>query len=179
MQTATLYYRRKKNKPVVKAMITVIFEEEDEGDGSSDEDKEERTPPSTDNSSKSKDSLGNHSKMDEDRTVGYSAEQKEALQEIRGLKGKEPLDSFGDPSEIRKDSHRCKSSSPQGMTNRAESEDTFDYTLYLKLPPDIESIEAIPVGMEVTWERDPVRAVEDRKRRAQEKLGIGFPKCSG
>lgn len=189
VQTATLYYRRKKNKPVVKAMITVIFEEEDEGDGSSDEDKEERTPPSTNNSSKGKDSSyspGNQSQMDEDSTVGYYTEQKEALQEIRGLKGKEPLDSFGDPSEVRKDSHPCKSSSPQSMTNRAESEDTFDYTLYLKLPPGLESIEALPVGMEVTWERDLVRAAEDRKKRAQEreaeaqkKLGIGFPKCSG
>ena len=132
---------------------------------------EERTSPSTDNTSKIKDSSYSpelQSKMDEDSTFGYSAEQKEALHEISGLKGKEPLVSFGDPSEVQKDTHPCKSSSPQSMTNRAASEDTFDYTLYLKLPPGIESIEDVSVGMEVTWERDPVRAAEDRKKRAQE-----------
>lgn len=94
VQTATLYYRRKRDKPVVKAMITVIFAEEDEAEESWQADMEEKTPPSSDNNSKIKDSscsLEPQSKMDEDSTYGYSAEQAEALQEITILKGKEPV----------------------------------------------------------------------------------------
>lgn len=104
------------------------------------------------------------SKMDEDSTYGYSAEQAEALQEITSLKGKEPVVSTEGLPEALKEAQIDQPPSPPSQVKPEESEDTFDYTLYLKLPPGIERLEDIPAGMEVTWERDPVRAAEDRKK---------------
>lgn len=156
VQTATLHYRRKRNKPVVKGMITIIFSEEDEEDGSWKAEMEEKTPPSSDNSTKLKDSADSsynpelQSKIDEESTYGYSAEQAEALQEIGSLKGKEPMDTSEGPPEALMEVQISKPSSPQSKIKNEETKDSFDYALYLKLPPGIDCLEDLPDGMEVT-----------------------------
>lgn len=133
---------------------------------------EEETPPSSENTSKIKDNSYSselQSKVDEESTFGYLAEQAEALQEMSSLKWKEPMVISEGPPEAQKESQINRPPSPQSKPKTEVSEDSFDYTLYLQFPPGIERIEDTPVGMEVTWERDPVRAAEDRKKWALER----------
>lgn len=168
VQIATFYYRRQKNKPVVKASITVIFDEEEE---SCKNNMGEKTSTTSENSSKSKDNSYNpdlQSRIEEDSTLGYSAEQGEALKELSSLKRKEPMDTAEGTLEAQMESHHSKSPSTQSGLKNEEVEDSFDYALYLKLPPDFDCIDDVPEGVEVTWEPDPVRAAEDRKKRAME-----------
>ncbi len=172
VQIATFHYRRLKNKPVVKASITVIFDEEDEEEESCKNDMGEKTSTTSENSSKSKDNSYNldlQSRIEEDSTLGYSAEQEEALKELRSLKRKEPMDSSEGTLEAHVESHHSKPTPTQSGLKNEEEEDSFDYALYLKLPPGYDCIEDVPEGVEVTCEPDPVRAAEDRKKRAMER----------
>jgi len=149
-------------------MITVIFSEENEEEGSWKDDIEEKAPPSSDNSDSSY-SPELQSRADEESTHGFSAEQAEALKEIGSLKGKEPMEKFENPPEALMEVQSSKPSSPQSKIRNEETEDSFDYTLYLKLPPGIDRLEDLPDGMEVTWERDPECAAEDRRKRELER----------
>lgn len=153
---------------MVKAMITVIFSEENEEEGNWKDDTEEKAPPSLDNLDSSY-SPELQSRADEESTHGFSAEQAEALKEIGSLKGKEPMKLSENPPEALMETQSSRPSSPQRKIREEETENSFDYNLYLKLPPSIDRLEDIPEGMEVTWERDPVCAAEDRKKRAQER----------
>ena len=145
---------------MVKAMITIIFSEENEEEGNWKDDTEEKAPPSSDNSDSSY-SPELQSRLDEESTLGYSAEQAEALQEIGSLKGKEPMETSENPTNAQMEVQGSKPSSPQSTMRNEATEDSFDYTLYLKLPPGIDRLEDLPDGMEVTWVRDPERAAED------------------
>jgi len=73
------------------------------------------------------------------------------------------------PPEALMEVQSSKPSSPQSKIRNEETEESFDYTLYLKLPPGIDRLEDLPDGMEVTWERDPERAAEDRRKRELER----------
>jgi len=172
VQIATFRYHRRTNKPVVKARITVIFDEEDEAEDSCKNDLGEKTPTTSENSSKAKDNSYNpevQSRIEEDSTEGYSAEQEEAAKELSSLKRKEPMDSAEGILEAHMDSHCSKFTPTQSGLKNEEEEDSLDYALYLKLPPGYDRIEDVPEGVEVTWEPDPVQAAEERKKRAMDR----------
>lgn len=172
VQIATFRYRRRTNKPVVKARITVIFDEEDEEEESCTNDSGKKTPTPSENSSKAKDNSYNpeiQSRIEEESTEDYLAEQEEAAKELNSLKRKEPMDSTEGILQAHMDPHGSKLTPTQSGLKNEEEEDSLDYALYLKLPPGYDSIEDVPEGVEVTWEPDPIQAAEARKKRAMDR----------
>jgi len=162
VQIATLCYHRRTNKPVIRARITVIFDEEDEVEDSRNQDSGEKMPTTSDNSSKAQDTSyipEVQSRMEGDSTDFHSAEQAEAAKELRSLKRKAPMTSA-------EGSMKTQTDPPGSGSQIKEEEDSLDYKLYLKLPPGYDSIEDVPVGVEVSWEPDPIQAAEERKQRA-------------